>query len=103
MVMEATLQGSVRLIRSRGFIIYLLALIILGAQLAVLQEIHSCTDPDGSCAKRGQQQAAQMVGSLNLVSIVAAWCANETAPPASVAELQRCVQQQLAQLPPGSR
>jgi hypothetical protein len=49
---------------------------LLGNQnRSVIESIESCTDPEGECAKRGQQRTAEAIGTLIRMDIEVAWCA----------------------------
>jgi hypothetical protein len=61
----------------------------------ILEQIKSCTDPQGVCAKRGTQTAAQAVTQINSISILAAFCASKTPPPVSASAIKQCVDAEL--------
>lgn len=61
----------------------------------VLETIKNCTTPGRPCYERGQRQLAKAVGDVNRVVIIAAACASQPYGQ-SVADIQRCVVDQLA-------
>lgn len=66
----------------------------------ILREIRSCTNPNGVCAKRGNDSQGAAISTINKVSVYAAFCANSQPPPASVADVEACVRKELAQSTP---
>lgn len=70
---------------------------------ALTKQIRSCTNPEGACAKRGQKQTGQAVGSINKVVILAAACSVGLDQEMPVAErqnvIQMCVIRRLAATP----
>jgi hypothetical protein len=58
--------------------------------LALAASIKDCTDPKGKCAQRGQQQTGKAVGSINDVTVAAAWCSRQTTNR-TVNDLRICI------------
>jgi hypothetical protein len=63
----------------------------------LLQEVKSCTDPTGACAKRGQQSTATAVERVKQITILASFCASKQPPPVDADQVRACVETQLKQ------
>jgi hypothetical protein len=59
----------------------------------------SCTQPEGTCAKRGNDSTATAVNNINRVVIAASYCASKTPPPADVSVVRDCVNNDLKRKP----
>lgn len=73
----------------------LILVVILQTQnRRLLAEVEDCTNPDGQCAQRGQEQTGKAVGSINentnTISLYAAACADRPGDQ-TLAQIKRCV------------
>lgn len=60
----------------------------------ILQEIESCTTPDGECSKRGEAATGNAVTSLNNIIVAAATCADEPGVQGRT-EIEMCMRDML--------
>lgn len=65
----------------------------------LLKEVKSCTDPSGTCAKRGQESTATAVSNINKITLMATYCANRQPPPAVLEDVRKCVAEELKKSP----
>lgn len=112
----AALTSEVRMVdyrrkedRRTNFIIYgLLSLLLITVAAALflqyntqqenhrlLKTVQSCTDPQGACAKRGQQQTGKAVNQLKMITLFAAECAVQHVKNPQDTIIQRCVEDKL--------
>ena len=61
----------------------------------LLEEVKSCTDPAGACARRGEKVTSDAVAQIKQISIIAAYCANKQPVPVSSDTVRECVQKEL--------
>jgi hypothetical protein len=96
--------------RRTNFVVYTLLSVVLAILAAglivllrtshdnhkILQEVESCTDPTGACAKRGQSQTGDAVNHLELTTVFAAECAVQHVKDPTDAIIERCIKDKLS-------
>jgi len=88
-------MGKLKKVMEFPYLNGILMLIILIAQLVLLDSIKSCTSPRGSCYRRAQANQVRIVGNLNDVTVFAAFCAARIPPPVSTEEVQKCIDSEM--------
>lgn len=63
--------------------------------VSTLHVVRDCTDPGGTCFKRGQKSTAKAVASINKITVYAAACADKPGNQ-TVTQIQSCVIRKLA-------
>lgn len=61
----------------------------------ILNTLKDCTTPQGKCYQRSNDRTGSVVGTINQVSVFAAYCASVEPPPVNVQAVEQCVKSQL--------